>query len=329
MDCKSCQAKLDMRSAVQCSKCEGKMHSDCVIRYGGAVLCDICFSVEQEEPESKFGDFVMPEFIRRTHIETYRTCPYKFYLEVLKDNPMPPNCYTQVGSDLHELFEEVLETRMPATPEGALQKYEEEYWRHYTSELFELRPREDMWQRAVDSIATFYDTIPDIKDIVAIEETIFFNIGDNIPDVRITMDVVTEVDGELEMHDWKTGRVMVGKKLSTDLQAPLYIYAVKERFGKPVRSFTFHYLQENKTRTYHRLEDDPDTYVCRVGRREYFINLTDAIREVKRLFSRIKKGDFNVPTDTRSMYFSCKMCHLRREGLCAGADEQSWKQLVR
>lgn len=327
--CTTCFTEVDGRSAQKCSDCNRELHAECAIEFDGATFCDVCFTVKSAEPKDIFGEVTLPEVIRRTHIETYRTCPFKFYNEVLKDNPMPNNIYTLVGSDLHELFEEELRDRGKYTPESMLEAFDEQYFSKYDEVLFEMKDKEFMWQRAVDSINTFMHitlfTIP--MDAFAIEEKIVFDIGSDIPDVSITMDLITEVDGELEMHDWKTGRVMVGKKHSSDLQAPLYIYAVLQHFKRPVRSFKFHYLGENKTRIFTRDDKDPDRYTCRVGNRLYHISLQDSIREVKSIFSRIQKKDFYIPQDTKPMYFACKMCHIREQGLCAGAEEESWNQM--
>lgn len=326
MNCKNCFTPVDGRSAVECSECHASLHKECAINIDGVILCDVCLTVHEEKPVSKFGEFELPDQIRRTYIETYKKCPYKFYLEVIKGHTMPANEYTQVGSDVHEIFEAELEHGI-----GIEQAKEMMHRRFskYEDSIFNqgFKSKEEMYQRAMDSIDTFYN-LPPLGKIFAIEENIVFNIGDDIPNVSITMDLITERDdGELEMHDWKTGKVMVGQKLSSDLQAPLYIYAVQQQYRKPVKSFEFYYLQENKTRKFIRSEIDPNVYICTVGKREYKVNIIDAIREVKSLFSRIKKGDFNIPQDTRSMHFTCKMCHLKEQGLCEGADEQSWHNL--
>lgn len=327
--CNNCFSPVGGRSSVSCSACQSPLHKECVISFDGAPLCDLCFVVETEKPKSKFGEFTLPERIRRTYIETYRSCPYKFYLEVIKGNTMPPNIYTELGSDLHELFEVAIQN--PSYPKEKMMENIKFMFDRYPDEYFNTgfstSNKENMWTRAIESIDTFYTILPSLNGVFAVEENIEFNIGDNIPNVSITMDLITEMDGELFMHDWKTGKVMVGKKLSSDLQAPLYIYAVKHKYNKPVKSFTFYYLQENKTRTFVRSETNPDEYICTVGKKHYVINLTDAIREVKSIFSRITKGDFNIPQDTRKMHFTCKMCHLQKQGLCAGADEESWNQL--
>lgn len=318
--CKSCFTVIDGRSVATCSECNSPLHKDCVINFGGVVFCDVCFTVGKEKPKQKYGEFALPEFIRRTHIETYRSCAYKFYQEVILGNEMPPNEYTQVGSDLHELFERAI--KEPHYPIHAMKEDFKQLFDAYESSLYTFKTPEQMWQRAIDSIDAFYTVLPTLGNIHTVEETIFTHIGDNIPKVRITMDLITD-DGELHMHDWKTGAVMVGKKLSSDLQAPLYIYSVREHFKRDVASFTFYYLQENKTRTFYRNPINPDEYICTVGKRDYKISLTDSIREVKSIFSRIKKGAFDPVQNGQDKYFTQKMCHLKAIGKCC-QDADPW-----
>ena len=128
----------------------------------------------------------------------------------------------------------------------------------------------------------------------------------------------------LEVVDWKTGGVMVGKALSSDLQPPLYIKAVQENYDIKVRNFTLHYLSESKARVYERVNDD--NYICTVGKREYKINITDTVKKVQHIFSQIKKGNFNIPVNAKDMYFTCKICHVRKAGQCEGAEMQVWNQ---
>lgn len=218
-NCKSCFLPIDGQKAT-CSECKASLHVGCVINTGGVSLCDVCFTVTTEKPKSKFGEFELPDSIRRTHIETYRKCPYKFYLEVIKGNEQPPNEYTQVGSDLHELFEEAVKNPLATNPHVMQKQFEERYWNQYRDELFCYKSRSDMWKRAVDSIDTFHTVLPQINNVFAVEEKIYFNIGENLPKASIIMDAITDVNGELEIHDWKTGQVLVGKNLSSDLQAP-------------------------------------------------------------------------------------------------------------
>jgi hypothetical protein len=136
------------------------------------------------------------------------------------------------------------------------------------------------------------------------------------------MDRIDEIHEELDILDWKTGKVMVGKNLCYDIQAPLYIHAVRTHYKKQVRRFTFHYINENKFRVFERVNDD--VYRCTVGKKDYDISITATLREVNTIFSQIKKGNYNVPSDSRGMFFTCKMCHQKAIGACGGVEEQSW-----
>lgn len=323
MSCINCFGDIpDLRKETKCTQCNSPIHKDCAIIEDSLSYCDTCYTSKDSAP--KVVEWVLPEYIRRTYIETYRSCPHKFFLEVLKGHEAPPTCYTQIGIDLHELFDKAINDR--SYPKEKMRDDMLVFWNAYQDTLFESdKQRNDMSQRITDSIEGFYAFLPSLPMPFATEETVFYSIGDDIPQVRFTMDYISENDnGNLDIGDWKTGGVMVGKKISSDLQAPLYIYGVQKHYNRIVDEFTFYYVKDGKTRVFRRTTDD--NYVCVVGKREYHINLTDAIREVQALFNQIKKGNFNIPRETKKMYFTCKMCHLQAQGLCRGADEESWYQ---
>lgn len=328
MSCANCFSPIaDRRKETRCSSCSKPLHKDCAINDGGT-FCDVCYTVREEEPMAHI-EFEMPESIRRSYIETYEECPYKFLKQVIEKNEAKPTCYTQVGIDLHQLFDKATNDRS-YKQEKMEHDFYMLYWNQYNDSLFETQElKEKMEERSNKSIEVFYKTIEDMPPPFATEQTILYSISDepDIPKVQFTMDLIIECeDGELELHDWKTGNVMVGKKLSSDLQAPIYIYGVQEHFKRPVKRFVFHYLNEEKTRVFERNPINPDEYICRVLKREYKISLKEKITKVKHIFSRIKNKDFRIPTDTRSMYFTCKMCGVREQGLCRGADEEAWYQ---
>ena len=318
--CKNCFGSIaDLRTETKCTTCDSALHKECAIKDGSTPYCDVCYTVKEETPVKV--EFTVPDVIRRTYIETYRSCPHKFFKEVIEGNEQPPTCYTQIGIDLHDLFEKAINDR--SYKQSDVERDFKAIWKAYQDDLFEdSTQKEKMALRSITSIENFFHIIKDMPLPFITEQTIHYSIGEDLPNVEFTMDVVLDVDNELELIDWKTGGVMVGQKLSSDLQAPIYIYGVNKHFGRPVRKFTFYYVNENKERVFERTHDDE--YVCRVGKREYKICLTDAIREVKSIFSQIKKGNFNIPMDTRKMYFACKMCHIKKINKCRGADEEAW-----
>lgn len=286
----------------------------------------MCYTLKGERLVEKIKEnIIIPDVIRRSYIETYRSCAFKFLKQVIEGHDAPPTSYTQIGIDMHEIFEDACNGigNIANAMERMAIRFNE-YDDSLFSSGFASDNREEMWQRTKDSIETFFEgvlpTLP--KKPFTTEETIHFSVGEHLPKVEFTMDRIDQIDGELYMHDWKTGKVMTGQKLTTDLQAPLYIYGTQHHFNLPVRSFKFYYLKENKTREFVRTEN-PDIYECSVGKRIYRISLQEGVKEIQRVFTQIKKGNFNIPQG-KSMHFACKVCHLKKEGKCEGADLQSW-----
>lgn len=297
-----------------CKACKGAFHLGC----NSGEFCDMC---SLTQTSTTLGEIVLPDVIRRSHIELYRSCPYSFYLEVIKGQASPDTVYTRLGVDVHDIIEAY--QREPFKVEELVSRFAQQ-WKTYPEEWFEDDAfREKMWKRALKSFDTYMQIHPTLPALPkALEQKIIFPIAEGMPQVSITMDRVDMVDGMLELHDWKTGKVMVGKKLLSDLQAPLYIHAVREHFGMDVRSFTYYYLNEEKERVF--VQKSPDEYVCTVGKKEYVISIRESLGEVKTVFSKIKNHEFNVPNDTKGMFFTCKMCAQKANGSCQGADEQAW-----
>lgn len=323
MLCNSCQFPIGEKETVAvCGVCANSTHSFCLVPKDEKMVCDVCYVLDVQEV--KAYQFEMPDHIRRTNIETYRKCPNKFKLEVLEGHAQPPRTYTQVGIDLHEVFEKALLDRS-FTKQMQIDEYYQYLEKHREMELYKDQEEEDSFtKRAMDCIDNFNLILPTKPMPFITEETIFYEVAEDLPKVRFTMDAIfEEPDGTLALEDWKTGKELVGKQLAEDLQAPLYIFGVEQKYGRKVSRFTFHYLKDNKVREFVRREDD--VFVCTVGKREYKINLNEMLGTVKSLFTRIKNGDFNIPRETKGMYFTCKMCHLQDMGLCSGADTEVWK----
>lgn len=333
--CSNCYGETS--NPTRCVECNATLHRDCAVKTDEGLYCDTCNASRVVAVEKKPLDIEIPTVIRRSHIEQYRSCGYSLYLS-LKEGVLQHNnesdeedgdesIYAKLGRDLHELFDQGCISR--TLLKGQMKEAFSHLWYNYDPSLFESEEFKDkMWKRAMDSIETFYTVLESLPVTpFAGEQNIIFNIGDGVPDVSITMDRIDEIGGELYITDWKTGKVMTGKKFTTDLQAPLYIYAIKQFYGKPVKSFTLHYLSENKSRTFERVNDDE--YVVRVINKEYRISLTEAVREVKSLFSQLVKGNFNIPDDVKKLYFTCKMCKHKKNGKCRGAEEEIWHQINR
>lgn len=325
MICANCNTEITEKKYLTCTDCNKKLHLSCPNKCSkcATILCDVCALVNKKVCKTcaEKGAY-MPDVIRRSHIELYKSCPYAFYKEVVEGVEVPNGVYAQVGIDLHELF-----NQYSCYEEASSRKIMIEQWseifNNYPDNLFEDVAKIDFYNKGITCIDKFLYYESFMPYPFATEETIKFNISDGLPDVQITMDRINEIDGELELVDYKTGKVMVGQKLSTDLQVPLYTYAVYKHYGRMPKRFRLLYLFEDKERVFERIDDDK--MVCTVRKKDYVVSIQEALREVKTIFGRIKQGHFSIPH--KPDFFACKMCHLRTINQCSGSIDEKWKQV--
>ena len=327
-ECKNCLTPI-MGESVPCSRCGEVMHKDCatVKCSCGEVLCDVCFLSHEKCKTCEEEAVVKLDTIRRSHIELYARCPYAFELEVVKGLGHAQTIYTQSGIDLHDMFDEYSKHDNGDALEMFeifMEKYEQHYPREWYNETYATREKMiERYKRNIDGFLALRSTLP--KPLIT-EEKVFLNVGDNLPTVNITMDRIDEEDGELVLGDYKTGKVMVGKKFTTDLQVPLYIKCVKSHYGKPVKRFDLYYTGEGKIRSFIRDESNHDLYSVTVNKRIYTVSLDATVKEVRTRLDKITKGLFNI--DPHQKQYDCRSCQFF-EKQCAGVDTETWKQARR
>lgn len=311
--CVMCKTSLTWENKTLCVKC-------------GTEICDSCSQINKYKCEkcSDKAKIKIPDIIRRSSIEDYKSCPFYFKLHVIDGHEPKQHVLARLGSDLHDLYEQLQRKEIEMFDisnhcNDILQKIEEDY------------PEEDM-TRIKEKIETcnknFLELLPKLTNKpISYEERIYFPIADNLPKVTIAYDRLEEDEnGDLHIVDWKTGKVMSGKKLTTDLQPALYLKAVEHQYGKMPKSFKLIYLGDvdkngkYKERTFTSIDDNK--FVCKVGKKEYIQDITEQLKVVQKLFSQIKAGKFSIPA--KPDYFKCKMCHFKKEGLCNGNDVQNW-----
>lgn len=316
--CIQCGCDLNWENSTLCVKCK-------------VDLCESCASKNKFKCE-KCADKVkieIPDVIRRSSIEDYKLCPYYFKLHVIDGHEPKQHVLARLGSDLHEMYEHVqLGDIEPNMTE--LQLHLDWYMAHIEEDY----PDEDMdrlWNRAEKCNKNFlsvYDLFE--NEPVTFEERIYFPVGKDLPKVTIAYDrLERDANGDLHIIDWKTGEVMSGKKLTTDLQPALYLKAVEYKYGKMPKSFRLIYLGDtykdgsHKERLFESI--DGNKFVCKVGKKEYIQDINEQIKVVQKLFSQIKARNFSIPE--KPDYFMCKMCSFREDGMCSGNDTENWKQI--
>lgn len=331
--CKNCRRVITVEETTNCVVCGSKMHLACSIKTKKGRYCDSCFEEEQD-----IKTFNMPPSIRRSYIDEYEKCPYSAYLDIIKGIEIKNSSFAEVGIILHEVFEEYFKELHKPTKEEMINSFKLKFDTidrscfEFGLTLYKDKTLEehisDMYQIGLTSIENFLKldeehSMQANRKLIDTEKTILLDIGESYPKVQLTFDRVDEVDGELEVIDYKTGNVMVGKELQDNIQVPLYILGVEKHYGRKVRRFVLHYLGENKTRVYERI--DNDTFRCYVRNLWYNVSLSKTIERVKIDFTNMKQGKWDVPSDFKSMFFKCKTCPKKRYGYCEGAEGQIWK----
>lgn len=315
-NCVMCSKELTWENKTLCAKC-------------GAEICDECSS-ENKFKCNKCADkqkLKIPDVIRRSHIEDYRSCPYYFKLSVIDGLETNQHVLARLGSDLHDLYEHIQRgdvkiLNIPYQTNGIL----ENIMKDYPDEDFDK-----LYDKSIRCNDNFVELLPTlINKPIAFEERIEFSISEDLPKVTIAYDRLEEDEnGDLHIVDWKTGKIMSGKKLTTDLQPALYLKAVEQRYGKMPKSFRLVYLGDTdkngryKERIFTSI--DGNKFICRVGKKEYIQDISEQIRVVQKLFSQIKAGKFSIPA--KPDYFMCKFCCFKEKGMCSGSDLESWKQI--
>ena len=95
-NCPMCKVELTWENKGICVKCGIEICEDCSIR--NKFKCDKCADVQKLK---------IPEVIRRSSIEDYKSCPYYFKLHVIDGNEPKQNILARLGSDLHDLYEHI------------------------------------------------------------------------------------------------------------------------------------------------------------------------------------------------------------------------------
>lgn len=325
MQCLNCFAQMK-KEEVKCTNCEGHIHKECAVACVecGNILCDNCSLIGKFKCKTceEKGHISLP-FITRSMIELYKTCPYQFYLRYIKELPEEEGIYALLGTILHNLFD--LYSRREIESEEKLYEMFREQYNAIEDKKFETpAQREKLYTKGKTAIKNYLNEEAMMPYPLATESEIFATIDESVPQVKVLIDRINGSEtspDQLEIVDYKTGKIHVGQKLHNDLQPPMYAWALREKYGFLPKRFKLLFLSEEKVRIYELIDDD--TYVCTVRKKEYRVSITDTIREIKTIWARIKRGEFGIP-DKINSYTCEKMCYYGKTGICQGLEEK-WK----
>lgn len=324
--CNSCGTVIAKSSITYCEQCGVPLHAECAnhCMECGKALCDTCSLENNFKCESCYKPSNMFPVIRRSHLEQYQSCPYSVYLQLVTGITPPMGKAAQLGVIVHELIDEKhqyetvfseLEKRV-ADFNNQVEEKDKEY-SYITEDLIEVG------ETCLDNYYKIKHYFPEESYS---EYNIKFDVDPELPIISCTLDRIIEKDGRLEVHDWKTGRPLSGQKLISDLQPPLYLYAVYKKMGRMPDSFTLHYLRTGKDIVYQKVDDN--TYQVTTKRSTYTLKIDEALKRTKDILRGIVDNKFNMPPEGSD--WRCKrFCWFGMSGTCQGSQDEQWKALNR
>lgn len=320
--CNSCQTPISKPDVVFCSQCGVPLHVECANHClkCDAILCDTCYASNSFMCEGCYKPDQEFKVIRRSHLELYAACPYALYLELVKGVKPEPNDYATLGTIIHHyldmLSNDILDDNFSFIK--LAQEIETEFKNNEKLEEFLLTGHK--------CISSFLEIKSLLGKDFTTEENIIFSLGDELPQVSCTLDRIDKVDNDIHISDWKTGKPMSGQKLITDLQPPLYIEAIHQKYGIYPKTFTLYYLAHNKLKVYTKLNTTHPTYEVQSGRNAYVLNIEEALNRTKDILKKINNKNFTMPKDIGQWYCT-NMCSHYKTGICASSSKEQWKVL--
>ena len=333
--CNSCQTTILKSDLVYCEQCGVPLHIGCAngCISCGKKLCDVCsiannFMCEEcniaKNPETTFA------VIRRSHLEQYNSCPYSVYLQLVLGKEPPMGSYAQLGIIVHQIIDTISEFN--TTHEEAVIVLVDEVmkWNKSIADSIDVDYQyinSELLEVGYTCLENFFLIKGSLTEGYVSEVNFVFSLEEGLPKVSCTLDRVTETADKLIISDWKTGKPMSGKHLVEDLQPPLYIYGVYQKYGKMPDSFSLYYLQHNKIITYNLVDRENWLYEVKTARNTYVLNIKKKLEEVKKILKHMKDGRF--PMATEANQWRCRtMCHFGTSGECAGVHNSQWKQIT-
>jgi DNA helicase-2/ATP-dependent DNA helicase PcrA len=221
-----------------------------------------------------------PERVELSHtaLESYRTCPLKYYWEYVIGLRETPNHNLQYGTALHEVIQQInLAKAHGQTPELAeVREWLEAAWQseHWLSAAHEQEGKE----RARQTVARFLKEEQTREAPTAVEEAFSFAVEGAV--VSGKYDRIDRHHGAVTIVDYKTGQMdsqeKADKRVKTDRQLTIYALAHREQVGSLPDQVVFNFV---------------DSGISAVGTRTD--KQVDKMREeIEEIAGRIKAGDF-------------------------------------
>ncbi len=189
-----------------------------------------------------------PQRLSYTQIDTYLTCPRKYKFKYILKMPDRQSHQSTFGTAIHKTllrFHQLLLVR-DVTLEELLQIFSEEW---DPAGYMEKAHMEANFKEGERMLRDYYAKVDKTKKPLGLETPFKVKIDDLIVEGRI--DRIDPVDTtkdpkEVEIIDYKTGKVKTQKEVNKDLQVSLYALGAQKSLGLNPVKLSFYFLRGNQ-----------------------------------------------------------------------------------
>ncbi len=232
---------------------------------------------EQKEPEALRRSPI--SYLSFSQIDIFNTCPYQYRLRYIQRIPVAPSAAQSFGTSMHQTlrdFYQEIKDDQELTKKDLL-KLLEVNWspQGYASKSHEERMKNQGRRMLIDFYKQFDPKVipKDLEQPFVVRVSPQLKIGGKI-------DRVDEKKGELEIIDYKTGKVMEQKEIDKSLQMTVYALAATDKgiYNKKPGEVTlsFYYLDTGEKKSTKRTRED----------------LKKAKKELLKKAKEVEKSDF-------------------------------------
>lgn len=241
----------------------------------------------KEAPRAKKAKHQI-HYLSYSQIEAFKLCPMHYKLRYILGIPAPPSAALSLGNSIHNTLKEFYKVK--ARKERTFELLEKLLSENWINEGYMSREHEKQSHREAERMLKgFYaESLREDKVPILLEQPFVVPLAKhNEKPLKIggVIDRVDELDGAIEIIDYKTGSPPAGgqKEVDKNMQLSLYALAavktVEPPFGKKPREvkLTLWYLGEGVKFTTHRTSEELDKVV-------------DGVFEIRR---EIEQSDFS------------------------------------
>jgi PD-(D/E)XK nuclease superfamily len=271
-------------------------------------------------------------YLSYSQLNTFQSCPHSYFLTYLTGEfNSTGNKYTELGSKLHEVFEEqgkrlVIESE-PLSKGQAYKMFNKLFMGIDKKHFIDKEDFIKMYNKGIQAIDNYYGTYEDARPLF-VEKKFLRPIAEGLPPVKAFID---RIEGEADdastwiISDYKTGSSAKSKDyLREDLQMGIYCALVFAETGKYPKAVQFIHPVPNKTQMAIHKGDGVYEFT---GQRAPVVtfSVAETILKIRQIVAEIVTAIKNDTFKKIPSSWDCKMCWHFQSGACKPFDKvQGW-----